>query len=99
MHERLVHFAHAAFETSRQRMHRMQIKNSEADMDGLAVSPPLAVRNGGAPSHVWVPAGPWNSMSEFLTARFPAISSAVWAARMARCEVVDERGTALPPDR
>ena len=67
-------------------------------MDGMAVSPPLAVRNGVAPSHVWVPAGPWNSMSEFLTARFPAISSAVWAARMARCEVVDERGTALQPD-
>lgn len=56
------------------------------------------MRNGVAPSHAWIPAGPWHSMLEFLTARFPGIDAAVWAARMARGEVVDERGTALAPD-
>src|SRR3569623_3228327 len=61
--ERLVQDAHAAIETSRQRMQRMQIKNSEADMDGMAVSPPLAVRTGVAPSHVWAPAVPCNRLS------------------------------------
>jgi tRNA pseudouridine32 synthase/23S rRNA pseudouridine746 synthase len=59
---------------------------------------PLPVRDGVAPSYVWIPQGPWPTMLAFLVARFPAIDAAVWTARMARGEVVDANGAPLHPD-
>lgn len=65
---------------------------------GRIKTPPLPMREGVAPSYVWIPAGPWSGMLQFLSARFCNIEPAMWIARMARGEVVDERGTVLAPD-
>jgi tRNA pseudouridine32 synthase/23S rRNA pseudouridine746 synthase len=59
---------------------------------------PLPLREGIGPSSVWLPAGSWKTVLQFLTARFAAIDAATWAARMARGEVVDASGTPLAPD-
>jgi len=73
----------------------MQKKNATTRTD---TAPPLPMRDGVAPSYVWIPAGSWAGMLEFLTARFRDIDPAIWRARMARGDVVDERGMALAPD-
>jgi tRNA pseudouridine32 synthase/23S rRNA pseudouridine746 synthase len=59
---------------------------------------PLPVRDGIGPSSVWLPAGPWDTVLEFLAQRFADVGVAVWAARMARGEVVDEHGNRFAPD-
>jgi tRNA pseudouridine32 synthase / 23S rRNA pseudouridine746 synthase len=58
---------------------------------------PLPVVEGVAPSRQHLPPGPWRTVLEFLTERHPAVGEAAWLSRMARGEVVDERGARLNP--
>ena len=51
-----------------------------------------------AASYLWLPEGQWPDMLHFLVARFPAVSSATWQARMARGEVCDAAGERIAPD-
>lgn len=60
--------------------------------------PPLPVVDGVAPSYLWLQAGAWPTLLEFLVQRFPAVDGATWVARMARGEVVDGDGMRLTPD-
>jgi tRNA pseudouridine32 synthase/23S rRNA pseudouridine746 synthase len=56
------------------------------------------MREGVSASCVALPHGPWPLLLDFLTERLPRVSREQWRARMARGEVLDERGVALPPD-
>jgi len=56
---------------------------------------PLPMRDGVAPSYLWLQKGAWKTMLEFLLQRFPDVSAEAWCARMARGEVVDETGVAF----
>ena len=56
------------------------------------------MRDGVAPSYLWLPEGQWPGMLAFLVARYPQISAAQWRDRMARGEVVDGEGAVLAPD-
>ena len=56
-------------------------------------------RNGVGPSCVALPAGSWPSLLDFLTARFPAITRQTWLERMARGDVINERGEPVMPER
>jgi tRNA pseudouridine32 synthase/23S rRNA pseudouridine746 synthase len=62
------------------------------------VTAPLPLRDGIAPSYVWLPAGAWSYLLDFLVQRFPHIDADTWKARMARGEVVDAQGQRLVPD-
>ncbi|MES3022514.1 MAG: RluA family pseudouridine synthase [Pseudomonadota bacterium] len=59
---------------------------------------PLALRDGVAPSYLWLPDGQWDGMLAFLVERFPDVDADAWRARMARGDVVDGAGLALAPD-
>jgi tRNA pseudouridine32 synthase/23S rRNA pseudouridine746 synthase len=65
--------------------------------------PALPMLNGVSASCVATPptprggAAPWTRMLEFLAQRFPKVSPAAWAERMARGEVLDEAGLPLRP--
>ena len=59
---------------------------------------PLPIRDGVAPSYLWLPEGSWDNMLSFLVRQFPLVSAADWTSRMARGEVVDGDGAALTPD-
>ncbi len=59
---------------------------------------PLPIRDGVAPSYLWLPEGRWDNLLGFLDQRFPDVGSATWLARMARSEVMDGAGIALGPD-
>lgn len=59
----------------------------------------IAPRGGLDASAVALPgAGHWPTVLDFLVWRLPAQSRAVWAARMAAGDVLDEAGQPLPPD-
>lgn len=60
--------------------------------------PPLPLKDGVAPSYLWLPAGQTDGMLAFLLARFPAIDEATWRLRMQRGEVVNQHGQLLLPD-
>lgn len=60
---------------------------------------PLPTRDGVGPSCVGLTPGPWPTITDFLVARFPAISRETWAARMAAGTVVDEHGVPVTLDR
>jgi len=62
-----------------------------------AFKPPT--RNGIGPSCVGLPGGPWLTLIDFLTQRFPNVSPATWLERMARGAVLDESSTAITPER
>jgi tRNA pseudouridine32 synthase/23S rRNA pseudouridine746 synthase len=62
------------------------------------VKSPLPIRDGVAPSNLWLQPGVWPHMLAFLTERFPDVAAATWLARMARGEVVDDAGVCLQPD-
>lgn len=62
-----------------------------------AFKPPT--RKGIGPSCVGLPAGPWPTLLDFLTARFPKVSAQTWLARMARGDVINELGQAVLPAR
>lgn len=59
--------------------------------------PPLPMRDGVAPSYLWLPEGRWPDLITFLAARFPDVEVATWHERMARGEVVDGDGRPLVP--
>ncbi|MEG0885547.1 MAG: pseudouridine synthase, partial [Janthinobacterium sp.] len=59
---------------------------------------PLPMREGVAPSYLWLPEGQWPDMLSFLLERYPQISAAQWLDRMARGEVVNGDGAVLGPD-
>ncbi|MTV41113.1 pseudouridine synthase [Duganella radicis] len=58
---------------------------------------PLPMRDGVAPSYLYLPEGDWSDMISFLVARFPDVSEAAWRERMARGDVVDNDGKPLLP--
>jgi tRNA pseudouridine32 synthase/23S rRNA pseudouridine746 synthase len=58
---------------------------------------PLPVRDGVAPSYLWLPAGDWPDLLAFLTDYYPHIPPATWLARMDKGEVVDGAGQRLTP--
>jgi tRNA pseudouridine32 synthase/23S rRNA pseudouridine746 synthase len=64
----------------------------------LPIQSPLPVRDGVAPSYLWLPQGRWPDMLAFLVERYPQIPAATWLARMARGEVVDGTGAVLASD-
>lgn len=64
----------------------------------MQTKPPLPIRDGVAPSYLWLPEGTWQNMLAFLTDRFPAVQAATWISRMDRGEVVDGKGTLLNPN-
>ncbi|KAB8060536.1 pseudouridine synthase [Janthinobacterium sp. FT14W] len=66
-------------------------------MSARSSSVPLPMRDGVAPSYLWLPEGQWPDMLSFLVARYPQISAAQWQDRMARGEVVDGDGAVLGP--
>jgi tRNA pseudouridine32 synthase/23S rRNA pseudouridine746 synthase len=55
----------------------------------------LPIRNGVAPSYLWLQKGPWKTLLEFLILRFPNVSKEMWRSRLARKEVVDPEGKAF----
>ncbi|MBY0555744.1 MAG: pseudouridine synthase [Burkholderiaceae bacterium] len=59
---------------------------------------PLPMRDGVAPSYLWLPEGQWPDLLTFLLERFPGVAEASWRDRMARGEVVDADGVVLMPD-
>lgn len=61
----------------------------------MSRTPHLPTRDGISPSMVWLPHGPWKTLGEFFAVRFPMVTADSWADRMARAEVVDDRGEAL----
>jgi len=61
-----------------------------------AFKPPT--RQGIGPSCVGLPAGPWLTLLDFLTERFPKVPPATWLARMARGDVMDEHGQLVTPE-
>jgi tRNA pseudouridine32 synthase/23S rRNA pseudouridine746 synthase len=58
---------------------------------------PLPMRDGVAPSYLYLPEGQWPDLITFLVARFPDVAEALWRERMARNEVVDGDGKVLAP--
>jgi len=58
---------------------------------------PLPMRDGVAPSYLYLPEGKWPDLITFLVARFPDVTEASWRERMARHEVVDGDGKVLAP--
>jgi len=62
-----------------------------------AAPPPLPMRDGVAPSYLWLPEGDWPDMLSFLVHRYPLVARENWIDRMARGEVVNGEGAALHP--
>ena len=60
--------------------------------------PALPLKEGVSASAVACPAGPWRLVVDFLAQRLPKVQRDDWLARMARGEVRDAAGAALPPD-
>ncbi|MBK4737108.1 pseudouridine synthase [Noviherbaspirillum pedocola] len=58
----------------------------------------MPVRDGVAPSFIYLLPGQTGSLLEFLERRFPAVGRDTWVARMLRGEVRDEDNTVLLPD-
>ena len=56
------------------------------------------MRDGVAPSYLWLPEGQWPDMLSFLIERYPQIGAAQWLDRMARGEVLNGDGAVLGPD-
>lgn len=59
---------------------------------------PLPVRDGVAPSYLWIDDTAPGAALAYLVGRFPDIGEAVWRDRMARREVLDGGGAVLAPD-
>ena len=58
---------------------------------------PLPMRDGVAPSYLWLPEGQWPHLLTFLVAYYPDVTEASWRERMARSDVVDGDGNPLAP--
>lgn len=59
---------------------------------------PLPVRDGVAPSYLWITETRAGGMLAFLEERFPDIAGPAWAERLVRGDVVDAQGTPLKAD-
>jgi tRNA pseudouridine32 synthase/23S rRNA pseudouridine746 synthase len=59
---------------------------------------PLPVRDGVAPSYLWITETRTGGMLAFLEARFPEIAGPSWSERLARGDVVDAKGERLNAD-
>ncbi|MFZ6730816.1 pseudouridine synthase [Undibacterium sp. Ji42W] len=59
---------------------------------------PLPVRDGIAPSYIWIPEGHWDNVLSFLQTHFPDVDASTWQARLGRQEVVDQHGKVLLAD-
>jgi tRNA pseudouridine32 synthase/23S rRNA pseudouridine746 synthase len=59
---------------------------------------PLPVRDGVAPSYLWITETRAGGMLAFLAERFPEIAGPSWAERLARGDVVDAQGGRLGAD-
>jgi tRNA pseudouridine32 synthase/23S rRNA pseudouridine746 synthase len=59
---------------------------------------PLPTVDGVAPSRQTLPAGPWETVLDFLSERHASVGAQVWAARMREGRVVDEAGRRLGPE-
>jgi tRNA pseudouridine32 synthase/23S rRNA pseudouridine746 synthase len=59
---------------------------------------PLPVREGVAPSYLWLNDDAPGAALAYLLARFADVSEATWRSRMARGEVVDSDGRRIAPD-
>lgn len=55
------------------------------------------MRDGVAPSYLWLPEGRWPDLLTFLVAYYPDVTEASWRERMARNDVVDGDGNPLAP--
>lgn len=60
----------------------------------MVQSAPLPVRKGVAPSRVYLPDGPWQTLGQFLTQRFPHVPSDILHQRLQAGDIVDHAGTA-----
>lgn len=61
----------------------------------LSNTTPLRVRDGIAPSYLWLPEGQWPSLLAFLIARFPHLGEEILRERMAKAELLDENGVPI----
>jgi tRNA pseudouridine32 synthase/23S rRNA pseudouridine746 synthase len=59
---------------------------------------PLPVRDGVAPSYLWITETRTGGMLAFLNERFPEVAGPSWAERLARGDVVDAKGERLNAD-
>jgi tRNA pseudouridine32 synthase/23S rRNA pseudouridine746 synthase len=59
---------------------------------------PLPIIDGVGPSCQWLPAGPWETVLDFLKERFPHVATSTWDYRMVRGQVLDETGRRLHPE-
>ncbi|HLU04412.1 MAG TPA: pseudouridine synthase, partial [Advenella sp.] len=70
----------------------------------MSVQPPLPVKNGVAPSRVYLPRETWPDLLSFLLAKFPHMDADVLRLRLAKGDMVDSQGTPFslnspfPPD-
>lgn len=55
-------------------------------------------RNGVGPSWVGLTAGPWLTLLDFLSTRFPNVPRQTWLDRLARGDVLSDSGAALHPE-
>lgn len=76
-------------------MSRFVRKGHQAEANAFV---PLPVRDGVAPSYLWLTESMAGGMLRFLCERFPDVSEQSWSARLARGEVVDAQGTPLAAD-
>lgn len=59
---------------------------------------PLPIRDGVAPSYLWLPDGDLPRLLAFLTQHFSDVSPATWLDRISKGEVVEHDGTVLAAD-
>ncbi|HEY9281043.1 MAG TPA: pseudouridine synthase [Eoetvoesiella sp.] len=59
---------------------------------------PLPMRNGVAPSRVYLPPGKWPTLLDFLSERFKYIAPEILLERLVRGEIVDDAGAAQKAD-
>lgn len=59
---------------------------------------PLPLRDGVAPSYLWLTESRPGGLLRFLVDRFPDVTPAAWAARLGRGEIVDATGVVLGAD-
>jgi len=71
------------------------VKGRQAEANAYV---PLPVRDGVAPSYLWLTETRTGGLLRFLVERFPDVTPAAWAARLARGEIVDATGVALQAD-
>jgi len=58
----------------------------------------LQIVSGVAPSKRWLPAGPWQTVLDFLREEYAQVDVETWTARMAKGEVIDEAGRCVDPE-